>query len=414
MICSVGNVFPKLVKLFQYLVIITVSCFILITLFLALPQTEELIPEEILEERRFDLNIKDEDYWKKEFFLQFEEGTNIRERRETKNIIYQRLRRANVEEIQVKETDVEGSRGLKVIVQTIQDETFIEDLISERGYMELVVPKEDKEAEEDGLDAQMYMRENYKSTGWDREAFRNILIRQLPDEQHNQVYFAIFKEWPQDRGDFANFLREQQGKTIGLAIDGFVRPVQVDQQALEIFAVGLGPDRQNAEFHDIIFNTGVIPANYSNIESNEKTPQIYEIDHIQTTLAIIVSIIILTTYIYFKEKVSTEKIMNLGLCMLLTFSTSFSVLKIYQIPTDLFLLIIAGILTIIFIKMIYLRYKHIRTLTIFSLFTAILMVFLGTGYIIILGQYMIFVILLSIILQVVIRYYFETIKMISK
>ncbi len=389
-------------KLTNHITVIVISGLIISGIFLSMPKTEQLL---FSPDVRVDLNIKENDYWKKEYYIDLDIKYGDKDRtekiNETKDILYKRLQKANAEEIQVKSHKVNNSEGLKITVQSTQDEHLITGVIADRSYMRLVTPKKDLEKNDF---TQIYLIENYDKTEWDRSAFRNILVKTLVDSENNRTYFAIFKPWPQNRGSFVRFLEDNKGESIGFAMDEFVRPVMVDESSKELFAVGLGPDKINAQIYDIVLNSGVIPLKYTLEDIVDVEPEIFEIKYMQVTIAIITAMLILTTYLYLREK-DKKNILEFSLCLLTTFSVSFTMLKTYQIPVDLFLLLITGVLIIIFVKMIYFNKKDLKFISLFSIGFSILLIYLGTGYTQLLGQQLLFAILLALFLQRFLRYY---------
>ena len=416
----------------SYIIVILISALLISTLFFALPKTEVLVP---FDEERFDLNVKSDDYWKKEIILEL----NILPKHRTflddkvdksRNILYKRLQKAGVEEIQVvsykpTQEEIESQiqpeeeesflkEYIKVIVQTTIDENVVNQLITSTGEIKIMEPKEILDDLPDEEQLQLYMVENYEETKWDRSQFRNILIRDLMAGEGGRSYFGIFKPGLGNRREFNRFLREREGEMIGVLMDSFVIPMQVEPEMSNIFAVGLGPDEKEAKTQNIILNTGVIPASRISILSAEnKETDIYEIDHIQVTLAILISIGSVIFFLYQREKEEKEKILQFAFSLLLIFSISLTILKIWKIPIDLFLLIPTGILGTIFLKTMYTCTTESRMILITSVIVATLMVIFGTGYIPIMGSFMLFVILLSFITEILTKVYFKHIKIIN-
>ncbi len=418
----------------SYLSIILISALLLASLFFALPGTENLVP---LEEQRFDLNKKDEDYWKKETILELSIEPKDRTLRnekvdETKNIIYKRLQKIRVEEIQIvdyqpsdkvldekeqsleDEGDTHLKEYIKIIVQTTKDPNLVNRLITSTGNIKIMDPKEELDDLEEEDQLQLYLKENYEETKWDRTEFRNILINDLVAGDGGRSYFGIFKPKLGNRGEFSSFLREREGQTIGVLMNTFVIPMQVTQEMTNLFAIGIGPERHEAEIQNIILNTGVIPVSQISIFSTEDIePKIYEINHIQITLAILISIISLIFFLYQRENEEKEKILQFAFSLILIFSLSLTILKIWQIPVDLFLLIPAGILGTVFVKTMYTCTKEAKMILIMSIIVSAIMLIWGTGYIPILGKYLLFVILLSFVSEILTKIYFNHIKIIS-
>ncbi len=415
----------------SYIIVILISALLISTLFFALPKTEFLVP---FHEQRFDLNKKSENYWKEEIVLEL----NIEPKHKTllegkvnqaKNVLYKRLQKMGVEEIQIvnykpTEEELENSidfedetmlkEYLKVIIQTTKDQTLVSRVITSTGNVKIMEPKEELKEISDEDQLQLYMEENYEETKWDRSKFRNILINDLMAGDGERSYFGVFKPGFGNRREFNEFLREREGENIGVLMDSFVIPMQVTPEMTNLFAVGIGPDKNEAEIQNIILNTGVIPVkNISILSSQQKNPNIYEIEHVQVILAIFVSIISVLLFLYQREKEEKEKILQFAFSLLLIFTISLTILKIWQIPVDLFLLIPAGILGTIFVKKMYTCPTESRIILITSVVVSALMIIFGTGYIPILGNFLLFIILISFLTEILTKTYFKHAKIIN-
>ncbi len=415
----------------SYIIVILISAFLISTLFFALPKTEVLIP---FHEQRFDLNKKGDDYWKEEIILELNiepKHKTLLERKvnQAKNVLYKRLQKIGVEEIQIvsyepTEKELENRMDfeeetmlkeyIKIIVQTTKDQSLVNRLITSTGNVQIMLPKEDlgELSNEDQL--QLYMEENYEETKWSRSKFRNILINDLMAGDGERSYFGVFKPSFGNRREFNRFLREREGEKIGVLMDSFVIPIQVTPEMANLFAVGIGPDEDEAVIQNIILNTGVIPAkNIFILSSQQKEADVYEIDHVQVTLAVLISIISILFFLYQREKDEKEKILQFAFSLLLIFSISITILKIWQVPVDLFLLIPAGILGTVFVKKMYTCPTESRMILITSVIISALMVIFGTGYIPILGNFLLFIILISFLTEILTKTYFKHIKIIN-
>ncbi len=391
----------------SYIIVILISALLLSTLFFALPKTENLVP---FDEKRFDLNKKEDKYWKEEFILGVEDGgINKQNIEKTKDVLYQRLRKIRVEEIQITSKGNE----IKVLVQTTKDPDFVRRLLSSTGKVQLMIPKSELEeiAQEDQI--QLYMQENYEKTEWDNTKFRNILIKDLRTDMNEKTYFGIFKPKFGERNNFKNFLREYEGKELGILVDGFVRPIRIEPHLIELFAIALAQDDSEAFTQDLLLNTGTIPTNFSLVESSPIETSIYEINHVQVALALIAGLFSLLFFLYRRETEEKEKVLQLAFSSLLLFSISLTILKVWQIPVDLFLLIPTGILLITFMKTMYTCPSENRSILLLATAISAFMVIFGTGYILILGRFILFGILLSFITEILTKIYFKHIKILN-
>jgi hypothetical protein len=395
----------------SYISVILISALLLSSLFFALPKTERLLP---YGDKSFDLNKKEDQYWKKEFIIEIGIEQNDKENKDriikdAKDILYKRLRKAGVEEIQIvshkqenlpEETEGDIKESLKVTIQTAKDIDLIRALMASNGRINFMLPIEGLEDMAIDDEIQLYLEMNYEKTEWTHENFRSIYINDLMSSQGDRAYFAIFKPNLKDRKGFSEFLQEYEGEQIGVYLGDLVRPTFVQENSSNMFAIPIAQTKDEAFIYDIIFNTGVLPASFLLTTTTDLEPTIYEIDYIQATLALLVSTIILLIFLYRRENENKEKILQLSFSLLLLFSISFTVLKIWQIPVDLFLLIPTGILITLFLKSMYTCTNESRTILLLTLATAIIMTVLGTGYIPILGKFILFAIALSFITEI--------------
>ncbi len=415
-------------SIFSYFVVILLSSLTLASLFFALPKTEKI---QLFGEQRFDLNKKEDSYWKEEFILELkiqpkDRAVRSKKIEDTKNIIYRRLRKAGVEEIQILNHEYEREipeameeeenfikEYLKVTVQTSKDKQLISRILTSRGYLRIVTKQEHLDTLADADKLQLYLPENYDDTPWTRHEFRTILIKKLVNADGGRSYFAIFKPWMTNRGAFEEFLTNLEGETIGISMNQLITPIEVREDSSKLFAWGIGDSDDDAFFYDVVLNTGVVPVDFMSVERNEKTPDIFEIDHVQVTLAILVSMLILIGFLYTREKERKEDVYQFAFSMILLFSLSFTILKIWQIPVDLFLLIPASVLTIVYAKVLYFSEYDCRKITLFALVIAGIMFLLGTGYIPILGKHLFFAIILFFFVQYLTKEYFKHIKVLN-
>lgn len=408
----------------NYAIIILISALFLSTLIFALPQTENIIPT--IDDKRFDLEKKENEYWKHELILQLNIDPKNRSLREekvsiTKDILYKRLQQIGVEEIQIVnyevDTEVEDyvTEYIKVTIQTTKEESTIGRILQSTGDVRIMVPKDDIHELSTEDEMALYSPENYESTRWNRDDFRTILINDLLAGDGQRSYFGIFKPSMGNRGEFSNFLKEHENQFVGVLMDSFVMPVEVgDQQLNDVFAVGLGPDTGEAELQNIILNTGVIPVvDIFIIQDRELEPDVYKVDHIQVTLAILASILSLLFFLYQRDKEEKERVAQFAFSLALIFSISLTILKIWQIPVDLFLLIPTGILGAIFVKKMYTCTTESKMILITTVAISAIMILLGTGYIPIMGSFLLAVILISFVSEILTKTYFKNIKEIN-
>lgn len=392
-------------QIFDYTIVILISSAIVATTFLAAPKSETLFPSQIFKDQRFDLNVKEKSYWKKEFTLETNDK-DPQKLNETKDILFKRLQKLGVEEVQI--TNQESV--IRVIVQTTLDEKTVENIISTRGFIRIVTRKADADFTTNQI--AIFLKSNYDDTPWTRYDFRTIYIAKLLNSNQEKSYFALFKPWPNDATRFAEFENKYAGQTLGVAIDDFVSPVTISTAKNKQFAMGIGGDEAQANFYSIIFNTGVIPLEYSVKDSKNLDPQVYNINYIQALLAIVIVMLVISGYLFFTEpKERRENVWKFALTSLMSFSILIAFLKISYIPVDLFLIIITTILAIGYLKTTILRQNEAWSLRIVSIVVILVMIYLGFGYIKLLGYYMATFLVFSYLLERIAAVYIKSIKM---
>lgn len=392
-------------QIFNYTIVILISSAIVATTFLSIPQSESLLPSQLFNGQRFDLNVKEKKYWKKEFILE----TNDKDPKkinETKDILFKRLQKIGVEEVQI--TNQESV--IKVIVQTTVDETTVQNMISTRGFIRIVTRKPDVDFNSDQL--AIFLKSNYDDTPWTRYDFRTIYIAKLLNSNQQKSYFALFKPWPNDAARFTEFQNQYAGQTIGVAIDDFVSPVTVSTSKTKQFAMGIGGDETQANFYSIIFNTGVIPLEYSVKDSKTLDPQVFNINYLQALFAIAIVMIVIIAYLFFTEKKENkENVWKFALTSLLSYTVLITLLKTYYIPIDLFLILITTILAIVYLKTTILRQTEAWSLRLVAITVTLVMIYLGFGYIKLLGYYLATFLVFSYVLEKLAEAYIKSIKM---
>jgi preprotein translocase subunit SecD len=370
-------------KLFNYLFLIFLSSLILLTFLIALPLTEKLT--DIV---AFDLNVQ-QNFWAKEYFLDLE-SENSDDINKSKNTLFKRLNNYGVEEISITETD----NLLKVYVKTTKPENYVDELIRNPYQYSIVTRKEDVDFEDEENQLAQYLAENYNSTEFDHKIFRNIYITELPSTSGEDSYFGIAKPWPHKKASFDNFLNEYADQYVGISIDGFVTPVYIPSDA-NIFAIPLGAQEDTIEVIDLLYNSGNIPTTYVITRENSVDVKSYDINYIEVTVAIFVSILVIYAYMLFVNMYSKEMVMRSLFITLFSLAMFLTFLKISTLPINIFILTIDAIILIILSNILQQNNESRISILIITLFLGFIFKFLGIGYLILLGNHLI---ILSVIL----------------
>lgn len=391
----------------NYLVIILLTSFAITTILVALPLTEH-----ISERTSFDLLTKDNYYWSAEYILTLQTKER-KEIEETRDILFKRLEKFGVEKISIRniEEDEQGNTVLKVVVNSTRDPELVRELITNRFDVRIVTKKEDVDFFNPEDEYAYLFAENYNPTEWDRSDFRNVHVTELRNTDKTYSNFAIFKPWPNKQGPFFDFLDSYKGEYIGVSVDGFVTPYLVPFEEQNIFAVPLNSDEEShVKAMSILYNSGAIPADIT-LESEEQLdPQIIRLDHIRVSIGLLISLILVYAYMFILKKADSETLKKSFLATILTISIYLTVLKLFSIPVDTFLLPIAGILTALLIKTISANKDSVMYIEIVLITVLMIIMFLSYGYMNILARHLLFLIVLSKLCLVVSGWYLDKVR----
>ncbi len=391
----------------NYIATILITALGITAVLIALPLTEKLS-----ERTSFDLFVKDKYYWSSEYFLTLE-TTERKEIEKTRDILFKRLNHFGVEKISIRNLGQkeEGSTTLHVVVNSTQDKQLVKQLITNKFNIQLMTKKEEVDFFNPEDEYAYLFETNYNPTGWDRSNFRNVHITQLRTVDDTYSYFAIFKPWPNKQGDFLKLLEENKGQYIGINIDGFVTPYLVPLENQNIFAVPItSDDPLQVEAMSILYNSGIIPTNYSLESEKELSPQVISLDHIKISIGLMISFLLVYAYMLLFKKGELDIVKKSFLATVITISIYITVLKLFQIPIDTFLLPIIGILTALLIKITSANKDSIIYIETILVITLSLVILLSYGYMQPLATHLIGLIILSKLCLILSGWYLDKVK----
>jgi hypothetical protein len=358
---------------------------ILLNFLIALPLTES-----IAEIRAFDLNVVN-DYWSKEYVLELD-SENSAEIRKTKNILFRRLNNYGVEEVSVYQ---ENSQ-LRVVVKTSKDQTYVDELVRNPYQYSLVTRKEEVDFEREENTLAPYLVENYNETEFDASAFRNIYITELPNSSGDKSYFGIGKPWANRSGQLKDFLSEYMEQYIGVDIDGFVTPIYVNDPS-QLAIVITAENEEGVEAINLLYNSGNIPVGYELTSQNELDVKKFDVNYIEITVAVFVSILAIYIYRYFTKIQSKKETIKTMFVTLLSLAMFLSVLKIINSPVHIFILLIDAVVIILFSNILYQNPESRYPLLISAFLIGLIFKYLGIGYLRIWGSDLLMISIVSVI-----------------
>jgi len=390
------NVKPVL----NYILIIIVTALFLASIFIALPLTEKYVSK-----ITYNLNPKDKTYWSQEFIVSTE-NTDSKAQNELRNIFYKRLKGFGVEEVS---TYLENDK-IRIDVTTSKDKDLVKELISNKFEVKIVTRKADVNFDDSENTYAYMLGTNYDSTDWSRSDFRNIYITKLRTSSGTYANFAIFKLWPTGEEKFRNFLKQYNGVSIGIDIDGFVTPHVVDTTS-QIFAIPISTeDALQLKAMSLLYNSGVVNTNFKIDSQTDLTLNVPTVNYIQITLGILVAIVVLYFYLFISKTTAPNILLKSLLATTLTISIYLAFLKIFQIPVDTFMLSIEAILAIIVTRILAEGKDSVFYIELFLLIILASTIFLGNGFISIIAQDMLILTALSKLCLVVSAWYINKVK----
>lgn len=400
--------------------------FVLATLFtsilfalalVAAPQTERFVGN-----AKFNLNSNSQNYWKKEFTLQVSiknQDLPFKEQKlaETEKILYRRLNDYGVEEVTIQQLEGEKETEpiLKVTVQSAKDVNLVTPLIQQRYFARLVTRKDGVDFDSEENQFAIFDPANYNDTQFTRRFFRNIYLTKLRNTLGEQSYFAIFKTYALNTDAFDNFITANAGQAAGLRIDGFVTPITIPAPTQSqngivtkpVFSIGLNITDQQSEIEELLFNSGVIPLQYSVTATKTLQPQIYQINYIQLALAI-VGIMIAST-LYFATRKQWGMITRTIFPFAMLISGWLSYLKLTQTPIELFLILIESLILYLLLLIVS-KEKNSNSFILGSTLFFAILYFFGIGYVRTFALHMTYLVPALLLSRWVVNLYINTVK----
>lgn len=393
-------------EIFNYFVSVVISASILALVLISLPLTEK-----VSSSASYDLVNKNSMYWSKEYILELNTSQSSNIQKDTanlKSVLQKRLRNFDVEQSSITSYQEDDKYYLKVEIQTSKEQELVEQLIKNPFIISIVTKKDDVNYEDTENPLIPYLEENYNKTEFTRKDFRTIYITKLKNTSGEYSYFGIFKAWPLS-SKWNEFLNKYIGQTVGVSIDGFVTPVQINED--KIFAPSVSAiDEQYAKVTSILYNSGVSPMSYSTIKEEEKPLNIAEVDYIKLTEGILIAILFIYVYLLVVEKTRKSIILKSGVATVLTVSSWITYLKLSATPVDIFILALEVIVVAAIIRMIAENIDSRVHITLLLTFTSLLCILLGFGYVKIFANDLLILIILSNLSLLISTYYISKVR----
>lgn len=396
----------------NYLFVILLTSFILVTILISLPLTER-----VSSQVTYDLKTKSELYWAKDYTLQLDiwdrtDKEKILDR--TTSTLYRRLSRYGVEKIDMYTFTQDKMEYINIHVQSSMPQEYVDELIRSPFIIKIVVRNPDIDFEDPENPYAVYLAENYLDTEFTRDSFRNIYITKLKNSANEYSYFALFKTWPWE-SQWKVFLEDYQGQEVGVSVDGFVTPVQIPTTKPIVFALPISTEKkEEAKLISLLYNTDSIPEPYTLIDEQQVPIENIEGDYIKILEGVLLATIVIYAYLFLIDKTSKKILILSALSTIITISLWVSYLKIMSIPTDIFLLTIEILAMIAILRITTENSESKIVVNVLLALIASLVAILGTGFAKIFASDLFVLLMLGIISQQIAWFYTTKVRKILK
>lgn len=396
----------------NYLFVILLTSFILVTILISLPLTER-----VSSQVTYDLKTKSELYWAKDYTLQLDiwdrtDKEKILDR--TTSTLYQRLSKYGVEKVDMYTFTQNEMEYIDIHVQSSLPQEYVEELIRSPFIVKVVTRDPEVDFEDPENPYAIYLAENYLDTEFTRDSFRNIYITKLKNSANEYSYFALFKTWPWE-SQWKVFLEDYQGQEVGVSVDGFVTPVQIPTTKPIVFAAPISTEKkEEAKLINLLYNTRGISEPYTLIDQQQIPIENIEGDYIKILEGVLLATIVIYAYLFLIEKTPKKILMVSALSTVITISLWVTYLKIMNLPTDVFLLAIEILSMIAILRITTENSESKIVVNVLLALIASLVAILGTGYAKIFASDLFVLLMLGIISQQIAWFYTTKVKNILK
>ena len=237
------------------------------------------------------------------------------------------------------------------------------------------------------------------------------VLTELKTTDNTYTYFAIFKPWVSKQADFTKLLDTYRGEYLGIDIDGFVSPYLVPLEEQKIFAVPLNyQSEEDVEAINILYNSGIISTSYSLVTEENLEPQIIKVNYVGISIGFVVSLLLTYLSLVLLKHDDINMVKKALLASMLTICIYLSILKIFNIPVDTFLLPIVAILTFLLIKTLVVNLDSVIYIEIALITVFLIVKIVGYGYAEILASHLIWLVLLSKVSLIASEWYLNKLK----
>jgi hypothetical protein len=276
----------------------------------------------------------------------------------------------NVEVSNISEENIEEVQTFKfnIKVQTSKDISYVDRIMSDRSSISFMTVKDgfDPSKTDNQIDA--YLVDNYNSTQFNNSYFRNIQVQKLKDSSDEYSYFAMLKAYPRETKELDTFLKENNGKYIGINFGNYVVPRQIEGEQLKSLFLFLTKDDTEAKYYLTVLNSGVIQSNLEMVSQADETPKLLDFN-MYILMGFLTSVAVLfAVVVYLRSRKDTlEAIKYLG-GFLFTITIFISIYKIGGLQFAMWSFPISGVILaiVLYLKNAYVTLTYITILAIFG------------------------------------------------
>ena len=397
---------------FNYIFVIILTSLIFVAILISLPLTER-----VSSQVTYDLKTKSELYWAKDYTLELDIWDRVDKEKildRTTSTLYKRLSKYGVEKVDMYTFTQGEMEYINIHIQSSIPQEYVDELIRSPFIISIVTRNPDIDFEDPENPYAVYLVDNYLTTEFTRDSFRNIYITKLKNSANEYSYFALFKTWPWN-SQWDTFLEDYQGQEVGVSVDGFVTPVQIPTTQPIVFALPISTEeKEEAKLINLLYNTDTILEPYTLIDEQQVPIENIEGDYIKILEGVLLATVVIYAYLLLIDKTSKRVLVLSALSTIITISLWVSYLKIMSLPTDIFLLTIEILAIIAILRITTENSESKIVVNVLLALIASLVAILGTGFAKIFASDLFVLLMLGIISQQIAWFYTTKVKNILK
>ena len=210
-------------------------------------------------------------------------------------------------DLQVSETAAENNVTQQVgqfVVEIQSDSQYINQLLTAKNDIKILMLKEGVDYTSEANQYALYFPDSYELAPIDISYFRNIDFQELPLTDGTTSWFANFKNSPDKNNEIKQFIKNNDGKIIGLQTDYLVEFIHVIDSTETFIAFNVPTDDEEAvKTYDAIINSGASSTSVTATEIDTQPVAELKFDYIKAVITF--SLVAIAISLFAKNRFAT-------------------------------------------------------------------------------------------------------------